>query len=181
MGFLPLQPFVNQGGQRVVRWARLLLVWVFIISASTFGSVMAGYAFTGDWRYGAFIGLALGVAFAAGLSARGFSVPVGELPPDHPQADSMLFQGGQARNIAARMALLATVVCFTLSFWMSWPLGPDYVDEGGITRIRLAIAMLVIGQALSLGSLIFYVQDILVQIKQLTKGASKPRERDSEV
>ena len=87
--------------------------------------------------------------------------------------NSPVLLGGQARNFAAWMALVASMICFGLSFWMSWPLGPDFVDEGGVTRIRLAIAMMVFGQALALGFLIFYVRDILVHVKKLTDDSSK--------
>lgn len=91
--------------------------------------------------------------------------------PDKHNASMLL--GGQARNIAAWMALVASMICFGRSFWMSWPLGPDFVDEGGVTRIRLAIATLVFGQALAFGFLLFYVRDIHVLVKKLAEDSSK--------
>jgi hypothetical protein len=78
MGF---QPFVNRGGQRVVRWHRLVLVWVFILSATLFGSCSLGYALVGDWRYGVFMGLATGVVFSTVVTWLGFTTPVEKLPP----------------------------------------------------------------------------------------------------
>lgn len=78
-----------------------------------------------------------------------------------------------ARQFASWMALAGALVCFGLSWWSSWPLGPDFVDEGGVTRIRIAIATLVVGQALAFAFLIFYLRDILVQVKRLTDDSSK--------
>jgi hypothetical protein len=80
MGFLP---FVNEGGQRVVRWHRVVLVWVFVISASMFGSCGMGYLLVGDWRYGAFVGMAMGVTYSAMVTARGLTCPVARLPSIH--------------------------------------------------------------------------------------------------
>jgi hypothetical protein len=78
MGFLP---FVNQNGQRVVRWPRLILVWLFVLSATLFGSCTMGYILTGDWRYGAFIGVAMGGAFSTVVTVHGFTAAVEKLPP----------------------------------------------------------------------------------------------------
>ncbi len=77
MGFLP---FVNQGGRRIVRWHRLVLVWIAVISATLVGSCSMGYLLTGDFRYGAFLGLAMGVAFATVVTVQGFTTPVDKLP-----------------------------------------------------------------------------------------------------
>jgi hypothetical protein len=85
MGFLP---FVNQGGQRVVRWHRLVLVWIFVLSASLFGSCTMGYILVGDWRYGVFMGLVTGVAFSTVVTALGFTTPVEKLPPIRPPVSS---------------------------------------------------------------------------------------------
>lgn len=78
MGFLP---FVNQGGQRAVRWHRLIFAWIAVISAATLGSCTMGYVLTGDWRYGGFLGVAMGVAFSAVITVQGFTTPVENLPP----------------------------------------------------------------------------------------------------
>lgn len=78
MGFLP---FVNQGGQRVVRWHRLLLAWIAVFSACTFGSCATGYVLTGDWGHGLSLGVAVGVVFSAVFTVQGFITPV-EPPPD---------------------------------------------------------------------------------------------------
>jgi hypothetical protein len=71
------------------------------------------------------------------------------------------------------MVLLGALICFGMSWWMTWPLGPDYVDEGGVTRIRLGIATLALGQAAVFGFLMFYLRDLLVRVKWLTDDASK--------
>lgn len=86
---------------------------------------------------------------------------------------SPMFLGGQARNFAAWMALIGALVSFGFSFWISWPLGPAFVDEAGVTQIRLAVAMLVLGQALALSFLIYYLRDILMRVKRLTDDGSK--------
>jgi hypothetical protein len=85
MGFLP---FVNQGGQRVVRWHRLALVWLFIISATLFGSCMMGYSLTGDWRWGDFIGVALGVFLSMVFTVQGFTTPPERLPSIPPRTSA---------------------------------------------------------------------------------------------
>lgn len=85
MGFLP---FVNQGGQRVVRWHQLVLVWIAVISATLFGSCTMSYILTGDWRYGAFMGMVTGVAFSTAFTVRGLSLPIEKLPPSLPRSSS---------------------------------------------------------------------------------------------
>jgi hypothetical protein len=83
MGFLP---FVNDGGKRVVRWPRLVLAWIAILSATMLGSCTMGYILTGDWRYGAFIGVAMGVAFSTVITVQGFNVPIDKLPQSQPRS-----------------------------------------------------------------------------------------------
>jgi hypothetical protein len=56
-------------------------MWLFILAATLFGSCSMGYALVGDWRYGAFMGLATGVAFATTVTYLGFTTPVENLPP----------------------------------------------------------------------------------------------------
>ncbi len=75
-----LLPFVNRDGQRVIQWQHLVLVWLFIISATLFGSCGMGYLLVGDWRYGTFLGLALGVWFSLTVTSWGFRSPVDQLP-----------------------------------------------------------------------------------------------------
>ena len=48
------------------------------------------------------------------------------------------------------------------------------MDEGSITRIRLAIASLGFGLALALGFIMFFLVDILRQVKRLREEATKP-------
>lgn len=80
-----LLPFVNQDGQRIVRWHHLVGMWLFIISATMFGSCTGGYILTGDWRYGALIGMVLGVAFSTVVTVLLFKTPAGKLPPIPPR------------------------------------------------------------------------------------------------
>ncbi len=85
MGFLP---FVNQGGKRVVRWHRLILVWITVISATMFGSCTMGYILTGDWRSFALIGMALGATCAGQITFQGLNIPIDKLPPIQPRSSS---------------------------------------------------------------------------------------------
>lgn len=79
-------PFVNQGGKRVVRWNRLLLIWLAVISVTLFASCSTGYLLTGDWRYGAFIGLVTGIAFSTVFTVVGLTTPANKLPPIPPRS-----------------------------------------------------------------------------------------------
>jgi hypothetical protein len=77
MGFLP---FVNAGGQRVVRWHRLIFTWIALIVAATLGSAAVSYAGIGDWRLDISLGIAIGVFYSAVITVRGFILPVEKLP-----------------------------------------------------------------------------------------------------
>jgi hypothetical protein len=88
MGILP---FVNEDGQRVVRWHRLVVIWLFIISATMFGSCTMGSILTGDWRYGAFVGMVMGVFFSTWVTHQGFTSAVDKLPPIPPRSSVMFF------------------------------------------------------------------------------------------
>jgi hypothetical protein len=78
MGFLP---FVNQGGQRRVRWHRLILTWIAVLLACSFGTAAASYALLGEWWSFAHVGLAVGVFSSAWVTVLGFTLPVEQLPP----------------------------------------------------------------------------------------------------
>jgi CHASE2 domain-containing sensor protein len=78
MGFLP---FINEGGRRVVRWPRLVLAWLAVVSACVLGAGGASYALTGGWWPGVSAGIALGLFYSAGLTVHGLTVPVKQLPP----------------------------------------------------------------------------------------------------
>src|SRR5436305_3729899 len=77
MGFLP---FVNQGEKRVVRWPRLVLMWLAIILAVLLGNGAMSYALTGDFWYYTLFGAGLGVFAAAMATGLGFRLPVEKLP-----------------------------------------------------------------------------------------------------
>lgn len=79
-GFLPL---VNEGKQRVVRWHRLVLVWVFVLAATTSGCCAMAYLLVGDWSEGVFMGIATGVMYSAIVTFDGFMRPVEQLPSIH--------------------------------------------------------------------------------------------------
>ena len=69
MGFLP---FVNQGGRRIVRWHRLVLVWIAVVFACILGYGAMSYALMGDFWHDSFLAIWLGVFLAACVTVRGF-------------------------------------------------------------------------------------------------------------
>jgi hypothetical protein len=73
-------PFVNEGGRRVVRWHRLVLVWVFVTAATTFGCSLASFILMEDWSGGIALGVALGVMYSVVVTFDGFIRSVDELP-----------------------------------------------------------------------------------------------------
>jgi uncharacterized membrane protein YczE len=80
MGFLSLTPIVNQSGKRVVRWPRLVLLWVAIILAAALGGGAASYALMGDfWHYASFA-VGFGVVLAALTTGLWLRLPVEKLP-----------------------------------------------------------------------------------------------------
>ena len=85
MGFLP---FVNQGGQRVVRWHRLVLIWVAVILACVLGNGAMSYALTGDFWHYFFFAIWFGVFLVACFTVRGFALPVEKLPPTQSRSSS---------------------------------------------------------------------------------------------
>jgi hypothetical protein len=85
MSFLPLG---RDAGQRAVRWPRLVLAWLLILSASLLGSCAMGYLLTGDaWRF-AWVGIWMGALCCAPFAVDGFTRHVGKLPPVHPSPSS---------------------------------------------------------------------------------------------
>ena len=78
MGFLP---FVNQGGQRIVRWHRLVLAWIAVILACILGNGAMSYALMVDFWHDSLFAIWFGVFLAACLTVRGLTLPVEKLPP----------------------------------------------------------------------------------------------------
>jgi hypothetical protein len=76
MGFLP---FVNQGGQRIVRWHRLALRWSAVILACILGNGAVTYALMGDFWHDDVLTICFGVFLAACVTVRGFTLPVEHL------------------------------------------------------------------------------------------------------
>jgi hypothetical protein len=83
MGILP---FVNQDGQRIVRWHRLVLVWIAVILACILGNGAMSYALMGDFWHDSFFAIWLGVFMAACITVRGFNLPIDKLPTLHPSS-----------------------------------------------------------------------------------------------
>lgn len=73
-------PIVNEGGRRVVRWHRLVLVWAAVALAALVGCCVMAAFLGGDWREGIVPGAALGVMFSAMVTVQGFTRAVEDLP-----------------------------------------------------------------------------------------------------
>jgi hypothetical protein len=96
---------------------------------------------------------------------------------DARQPDRLPLLGGWTRNFAALMLFIGTLVLCVTAGVTSWPLGPGYVDEGGITTIRLAVAALALGVEFGVLFLGFFMFDIVVRLKRLDERSSKPPDR----
>jgi hypothetical protein len=96
------------------------------------------------------------------------------------KANSQVVPSGRARDFAGRMLVMLLVAAlmswFIIAFVVSWPLGPGYVDEGGITVLRIALATLSIGLAWALSLLGGLLVAILVQLRRLNDEVKKVRE-----
>jgi hypothetical protein len=81
-------PFVNRGGRRVVRWPRLVLLWVTILLICLLGSGAMAYWFQGGFGQDSFFALCVGAVTAVCTTAWGFTVPVERLPTMLPGSSS---------------------------------------------------------------------------------------------
>lgn len=82
-----------------------------------FGSCTMGYILTGDWRYGVFMGMAMGVAFSAVATVLGFRTPADKLPRISPRSSSELVMPDERRTQHATLGcgtliLIALIVLF---------------------------------------------------------------------
>jgi uncharacterized membrane protein len=68
-----------------------------------------------------------------------------------------------------------TLVFSMLALFVSWPLGPSFIDEGGITKVRIAISLVAV--ALFFGVLfmvtllcriITHIENLMDQLPRLT-------------
>ena len=96
---------------------------------------------------------------------------------DARQPDRLPFLGGWARNIAALALFIGTLVLCFVAMVTSWPLGRGFVEEGGITTLRLAVAALAFGLAVGVLFFGFFMLDIVVRLKRLDERLSKPPDR----
>ncbi len=69
------------------------------------------------------------------------------------------------------------MVFFILAFVTSWPLGPKFVDEGSITKIRLAVATLAFGQLLLMIYLSLFLAVGFGELKRLIGECGKPAKK----
>ena len=73
--------------------------------------------------------------------------------------------------------LFGPEVCFILAFVVSWPLGPKFVDEGSITKLRLAIATLAFGQLTLIFCIGILWSVVINQLRRLTRECGKLAEK----
>jgi len=86
--------------------------------------------------------------------------------------------GGRSRNFAAGVLFAGCCVLFLTVFMVSWPLGPSHVDEGSVTTLRLAIAVLAFAQMSALMVVGFFLFDILKRIQILADAVRRPATPD---
>lgn len=64
-----------------------------------------------------------------------------------------------------------------LAFLCSWPLGPEFVDEGGITKLRLAIALIAMALFWGILMTVVLLLQILRRLEEVsTRLSDSPRE-----
>ncbi len=92
----------------------------------------------------------------------------------------------ERRRLVNRMWLIYSIVpilfCF-LAILVSWPLGPGYVNEGGITDLRLAVALLALAllyMTVMLGLTLASVQVLAKNLADHLPNASKTTEHQGE-
>jgi hypothetical protein len=85
--------------------------------------------------------------------------------------------GGWSRNLAALIVFVSTLAMLGMASAAGWPLGPGFVDEGGITKIRMAVALLATGVAFSMLFLGFFLFDIVERLKRLERPAPPPQDQ----
>ncbi len=78
------------------------------------------------------------------------------------------------------LAVGPTLIFALLAFVCSWPLGPNFVDEGGVTKLRLAIALVALALwwgilfiLILLGRLMRTLEDVSAQLSQFTSDTNK--------
>ena len=65
--------------------------------------------------------------------------------------------------------------CAFLAFLSSWPLGPGYTDEGGVTKLRLAVALIALALCYAIMCLVILLlrtmrrlDEVSAQLSELT-------------
>lgn len=82
-------------------------------------------------------------------------------------------QSKAALSLMARpiywLAVGPTTVVSLLAFIVSWPLGPGFVDEGAITKLRLAIALIAFALFFSVAIIAALLLLILARLNRLSQ------------
>jgi len=68
-----------------------------------------------------------------------------------------------------------TMVLSILAFIVSWPLGPGFIDEGGITKVRLAIALIAFALFLGVMFIVNLLFLIITRLDHLPRRLSDAR------
>jgi hypothetical protein len=90
--------------------------------------------------------------------------------------DRLPLWGGWARNAAAGMVFVASLLCCAGAFWLGWSSGlrGEHKGDDAIRDILVAIALLAAGLASAVLFVGFFLLDIAVRVKQLSV---QPRQR----
>jgi hypothetical protein len=60
-----------------------------------------------------------------------------------------------------------------LAFYSSWPLGPGFVDEGGITKLRLAVALIAMASMITFATVVPLLLKTMRQVDDMCSRLSK--------
>jgi zinc transporter ZupT len=76
---------------------------------------------------------------------------------------------------------IVPVLFCSLAAFVSWPLGPNYVNEGGITDLRLAVALLALALSFIAGAMGGAMASLQAQVKELSDRLPKAPERTQQL
>jgi hypothetical protein len=83
--------------------------------------------------------------------------------------------GGWARNLAAGMVFLATLLPCLGAFWLGWSSGlrGEHKGDEAIRDVLVAVGLLAFGLAFAVLFVAFFLRDILVRVNQLEGDLSR--------
>jgi hypothetical protein len=76
---------------------------------------------------------------------------------------------------------IGPVLFCILAVFISWPLGPNYVNEGGITDLKLAVALLALALSGIAPAVGFAMASLQAQVKELSDRLPKAPEKTEQL